>query len=137
VDARTGALKEEMEKYLDFEYINTISQVIVNITVIISFVFGWAIYLKKLGKKRKEIKSLKRKINTLNNILPSDKSIDEFLAKTKNEDGSEVQIIISTNDGTIIDSTKESIDNYLRNTKRTIEKTINEIQSSIDDITTP
>ncbi len=90
-----------------------------------------------LSKKRKEISLLKKKLKTLYNLLPSDKSIDNLLAKTKKKDGSEIQIIISTNDGKIIDSSNESIDNYIRQIKETTKKTSEELMLALDDIAIP
>ncbi len=119
------------------ELVNHWLQISVNISILVSFSIGWHIYFRKRKKIKKNINLLKSKLSQAKAILPIEKSIDTLLSDTRKQDGSIIQMIITTKDGKVIDSSKESIDNYFIKERKVLEEKILELEALIDGIDIP
>ncbi len=119
------------------ELVNHWLQISVNISILVSFSIGWHIYFRKRKKIKKNINLLKSKLSQAKAILPIEKSIDTLLSDTRKQDGSIIQMIITTKDGKVIDSSKESIDNYFIKERKVLEEKILELEELIDGIDIP
>ena len=119
------------------ELVNHWLQISVNISILVSFSIGWHIYFRKRKKIKNIFNLLKSKLSQAKAILPIEKSIDTLLSDTRKQDGSIIQMIITTKDGKVIDSSKESIDNYFIKERKVLEEKILELEALIDGIDIP
>ncbi len=119
------------------ELLNNWLQISVNISILISFIIGWHIYFRKRKRIKKNINLLKSKLSQTKAILPTGKSFDSLLSSTRKPDGNIIQMTITTRDGRVIDSTKESIDNYFIQERKALEEKILELETLIEGIDIP